>query len=222
MKGTSMKNKLIAGAAITMAMTLSHAFETPQTGSPQSGARIILAQTAILKSDTAGESSGQSQAATGQQSGEKQEGAEAAKLDRKFAQKAIHANAVEIQTGEYASQKATHDKVKEFGQRMYDDHSKANEQLMSVINDTIPEKWRPIKELDVETKKQIEKLNKTSEKEFDRAFMNMMVKSHKDAIDLYEKETKNGKNEKLKQYAEKTLPTLKEHLKMAQDIQKQL
>lgn len=217
-----MKNKLIIGTAITMAMTLSHAFESPQTSSPYSGDRIILAQTAVLKSDTAAESSGQSQAANGQQSGQKEESAEAAKLDRKFAQKAIHGNAVQIQTGEYASQKATNEKVKEYGQRMYDDHSKANEQLMSVINETIPEKWRPIKEIDPETKKQIEKLNKTSGKEFDRAFMKMMVDAHKDAIDLYEKEIKNGKNEKLKQYAEKTLPVLKEHLKMAQDIQKQL
>lgn len=48
--------------------------------------------------------------------------------------------------------------------------------------------------------------------------MTMMVKEHKEAVDLYQKEAKSGKTEELKSFASETLPTLQEHLKMAQDI----
>jgi putative membrane protein len=53
--------------------------------------------------------------------------------------------------------------------------------------------------------------------EFDRAYMQDMVKDHKNDIAEFQKEANRGKNEDLKSFASETLPTLQEHLKMAQN-----
>jgi len=46
------------------------------------------------------------------------------------------------------------------------------------------------------------------------------VKDHKAAVDLFNGEAKNGKNTEMKAFAQKTLPTIKEHYQMAQDLNK--
>ena len=48
----------------------------------------------------------------------------------------------------------------------------------------------------------------------------MQVSAHKDAVSLFERYGKGGDNAELKTFANETLPTLKEHLKMAQDLEK--
>ena len=39
-----------------------------------------------------------------------------------------------------------------------------------------------------------------------------------EAVSLFEGYSKEGKNDRLREFARKTLPTLREHLKMARDI----
>ena len=52
--------------------------------------------------------------------------------------------------------------------------------------------------------------------------MDGQLKDHKEAVSLFEKESKSGKDEDLKAWAGKTLPHLREHLKMAQEAHKNL
>jgi putative membrane protein len=55
---------------------------------------------------------------------------------------------------------------------------------------------------------------------FDKNFADSVgVSAHKDTVSLFEKEATKGTDPDLKAYAAKTLPTLKDHLKMAQDLQ---
>jgi putative membrane protein len=58
--------------------------------------------------------------------------------------------------------------------------------------------------------------------DFDKAYLAMMVKDHKKDIAAFEKEAKDGEDTDVKAWAEKTLPTLKEHLKMVQDAQSKM
>jgi len=58
--------------------------------------------------------------------------------------------------------------------------------------------------------------------EFDKGFIQAQVKSHQDAIDLFEKEASNGSDAELKAFANKQLPGLRAHLKQAQDLQTKL
>ena len=46
------------------------------------------------------------------------------------------------------------------------------------------------------------------------------MSAHKDAVSLFERYGKGGDNEDLKAWANKTLPDLQMHLKMAQDLDK--
>ena len=53
---------------------------------------------------------------------------------------------------------------------------------------------------------------------FDREYARMMVKDHEEDVALFRKEAQSGKDADLKAYAQKTLPTLEEHLQMAKQL----
>lgn len=53
---------------------------------------------------------------------------------------------------------------------------------------------------------------------FDSAYMTHTATAHKEAVSLFQREAKGGKDAETKAFAEKTLPTLLEHLKMAQSL----
>jgi putative membrane protein len=65
--------------------------------------------------------------------------------------------------------------------------------------------------------KDIDKLSKMTGAGFDQAYMKMMVKDHKKDVAEFKKESKSGKDADVKSFAGTTLPTLEDHLKMAQD-----
>ena len=98
---------------------------------------------------------------------------------------------------------------------MVTDHGKANDELKGLAskkNVTLPT------ELDAKHKAMHDKLAKMKGEAFDRAYMAHMVTAHQQAVTLFERESKTGKDEDAKAWAGKTLPTLQEHLKMARSI----
>lgn len=135
--------------------------------------------------------------------------------DTSFMRQAAMDGMAEVQLGQLAAKNASSPDVKQFGQRMVDDHSKANNELKSIAsqqNVTLPT------ELDSKHKATADKLSKLQGEEFDRAYMTEMVSAHAQAVSLFQREAKSGKDEATKAFAEKTLPTLQEHHKMAQSI----
>ena len=98
---------------------------------------------------------------------------------------------------------------------MVDDHSKANEelkQLASSKNVNLPN------EVSAKDKMTKERLSKLSGESFDRAYMQDMVKDHKKDVADFSRESNSAKDPDVKQFASKTLPTLKDHLKEAEGI----
>jgi putative membrane protein len=142
-----------------------------------------------------------------------------AKQDKNFVHEAAIGGMAEVELGKLAQQKAQSADVKQFGQRMEQDHSAANEQLMSVAsskNIDMP------KQLDREHRQLRDKLAKANGAQFDREYMQAMVKDHKKDIKEFEKEAKSGKDADIKNFAQSTLPTLQQHLQMAQDIERNM
>ena len=136
--------------------------------------------------------------------------------DRKFMEKAAEGGMAEVKLGQLASQKASADQVKQFGQRMVDDHGKANDQLKqlaSTKNVTLPT------DLDKSTQREYDKLSKLSGADFDREYMKHMVSDHKKDISEFKSESNKAKDADLKQFASSTLPTLQEHLTLAQSAE---
>ena len=136
--------------------------------------------------------------------------------DKKFATEAAQGGLAEVELGQLAAQKGQNDKVKQFGQRMVDDHTNANNQLKSVAeknNITLP---TSISAKDQALK---DKLSGLSGSAFDKAYMTAMVKDHQKDVAEFQKEASSGSNADLKSFAAQTVPTLQEHLRMAREAE---
>ncbi|HEX4494973.1 MAG TPA: DUF4142 domain-containing protein [Thermoanaerobaculia bacterium] len=135
--------------------------------------------------------------------------------DTKFMKEAAMGGMEEVDLGKLAAQKAASADVKSFAQKMVDDHSKANDQLMQLATQkgvTLPTG------MSSDEKSATAKLDKLSGADFDKAYVSMMVKDHKKDVADFQKEAKSGKDSDLKSWASTTLPTLQDHLKMIQGI----
>ena len=133
--------------------------------------------------------------------------------DKAFVEKAAVGGMAEVRMGKMAQQKGSSDQVKQFGARMVDDHSKANDELKQIASAkgiALPT------DLDAKHKSKMDKMEKLSGAQFDRAYMDDMVADHKEDVAEFKKEASSGKDSDLKAFAAKTLPTLEDHLKMAQ------
>lgn len=136
-------------------------------------------------------------------------------MDTKFVKKAARGGLAEVELGQLATQKASSEEVKKFGQRMVDDHSKANDQLKQVAAQEHIDLPTEPNAKDKATKARLEQL---SGEQFDRAYMSDMVKDHKADVAEFARESKNAKDPAIKSFAEQTLPSLREHLKQAEQI----
>lgn len=135
--------------------------------------------------------------------------------DHDFIMDAAMGGLMEVQLGQVAAQKGMSEAVKQFGQRMVDDHSKANTELMSLASSkgmTLPTT------LDEKHQKDVTKLSAMSGAEFDRAYSKMMLSDHNKDVSEFEKQSTKGTDPDLKAFASKTLPTLQEHLQMAKAL----
>jgi len=136
--------------------------------------------------------------------------------DRKFMEKAAQGGLAEVELGKLATDKASAAEVKQFGQRMVDDHSKANDKLKALA--TAKGVNLPTG-LDRSTQREMDKLSKLSGAEFDREYMKHMVSDHKKDVSEFKSEAKRAKDADVKDFAASTLPTLEEHLKLAQSAE---
>jgi len=135
--------------------------------------------------------------------------------DSRFAANAATGGMAEVKLGQLAEEKAGSEAVKSFGKRMVDDHSKAGEQLKETAreeNITLPY------ELTAKDQATYNRLAKLSGSEFDRAYMQVMVKDHEEDVAEFKREASEGASPALKHFAAQTLPTLEDHLKEARDV----
>ena len=129
--------------------------------------------------------------------------------DRKFVEKAASGGMAEVKLGQLAIEKGTSPTVKEFGKRMVDDHGKANDELKEIAskkNFALPT------DLDSEAKATYDKLAKLSGTDFDKAYIDAMVKDHDKDVKEFKKEASTGGvDPDLKAWAEKTLTVIEQH-----------
>ncbi len=137
--------------------------------------------------------------------------------DKMFIKKAAQGGLSEVELGQLAAQKGNSDGVKQFGQKMVDDHSKANDELKALAQQkgvTLPT------ETNAEGKAMKAKLDKLSGEQFNLAYMSHMVKDHINDVAQFKKEAASGKDPDVKAWAGKTVPTLEGHLQIAKETNK--
>jgi putative membrane protein len=147
------------------------------------------------------------------------EHAKASTADMDFAKKVAAGGAAEVEVTTLAEQKAGASDVKELASRLHTDHMKANDELKKIASQ---KGWTLPTEPTADQKAKKEKLEKLSGSAFDKGFVDMMVTNHRANIPNFEREASKGSDADLKQFASSTIPTLKEHLDMAQKVQKSL
>ncbi len=139
--------------------------------------------------------------------------------DKMFMTKAAQGGMAEVQLGQLAEQKASAQAVKDFGKRMVTDHTKANDQLKGIASNkgvTLPSA------LDAKDKALYDRLNGLSGASFDRAYMQAMVQDHKTDVAEFQKESSKAHDSDVKSFASTTLPTLQDHLQMAEQVDSQV
>ncbi len=139
--------------------------------------------------------------------------------DKAFVKEAAIGGMAEVDLGTLAKEKASNPDVKQFGDRMVTDHSKANDELKQWAqqkNVTLPA------EIDAKHKATHERLAKLSGAAFDKAYMADMVEDHVKDVAAFKKASTAAKDPDLKAFVTKTLPTLEDHLKQARDVQAKL
>ena len=139
--------------------------------------------------------------------------------DNDFMMKAAQGGMAEVNMGNMASSKATNAEVKKFGDRMVTDHSKANDELKQLASTKGVSLPTDVAE---EHKKAMDEMSAKNGKDFDKAYMDDMVKDHEKDVAEFEKASKEAKDADLKAWAAKTLPTLKGHLQMAKETKAKL
>lgn len=130
-----------------------------------------------------------------------------------FPQKAYSGGMMEIQLGKLAQQKASSYKVKEFGERMISDHTPADQELKNIAqksNILLPDTMLAADQ------KTYNELSGYSGGVFDKNYMDKMVEDHKEDIKEFEEAIQNVNNQEIREWAKKTLPVLRQHLKLAQ------
>ena len=198
---------------------------------------MMFAAGSVFAQSTAGaQAQDKKQAAT--KTGQAQAGAAGQK---QFVQRMLMSNAAEIQFGKMGAEKGTNDEVKKFAQMMVTHHTQANEDLMPLAKQHGLDE--PAK-LDAKHQAVADRLAKLEGAAFDREFMTVMVTSHRETVAQVRpmagttgtegKGTATGTTgatsgtaaggtiQDAKQYAAKALPTIQDHLKQAEQIQKSL
>jgi predicted outer membrane protein len=137
--------------------------------------------------------------------------------DQEFLKKAIQGGQAEVAISQLAIEKSQNEQVRTFAERMVKDHTAANQQLLSLegAGGTLP------KELDKKHQALLEHLSKLSGDEFDQQYMKGQVQDHQAAVKLFASEATRPSGP-VDALAGELLPTLREHLQMAEEISKSM
>lgn len=178
-------------------------------------ASVVVAGLLAWQPNGAAAQSGQTSAGEAKQAGKAAGKAASANADHAFVLEAASGGMMEVELGRMASNQASHDDVKKFGQRMVDDHSKANNDLSALAQKKNITLAAEMGKKEQATRDHLAKLNGAA---FDKAYMQHMVADHTKDVRAFERESKMGKDPDIKAWAGQVLPTLQDHLKQAKQI----
>jgi len=132
-----------------------------------------------------------------------------------FLMKAAEGQQAEILLGKLAGERAGDDQVKQFATKMIEDHQKAKQEVQQIAmkdNVQLPS------QLNERHKQKQEQLSQLSGKDFDRAYIQYMLRDHSKEVKEFEQSAQTLQDQDVKQWASGALPVLKEHLQHAKTI----
>ena len=137
--------------------------------------------------------------------------------DQAFLKKATEGNMAEVQLGQLAQQNGSSSVVKQFGEQMVTDHTKLDDQVKSLAAQkgvTLPTSPS------AKDKALYKTLSAKTGNAFDKAYISAMIKDHKADIAEFQKVSQSASDPDVKALASSALPTLQEHLQLAEKAAK--
>lgn len=142
-------------------------------------------------------------------------GASVASVDAQYFRDIAQANLAEIATGRLAVAKAQSPDVRQFGQRMIDEHTQMQAEGAAIAR----AKGLPVPaEPDARHQAAAKQLEALSGASFDREYMEQMVKDHVETLQLLEQAYARMKDQDLRAHAQKGIPHVRQHLDAARRI----
>lgn len=140
--------------------------------------------------------------------------------DRTFIENAASSNLFEIRSSQMMLENMGDDQdmpaVRQFAQKMIDDHQATNTQLQQIAGShgmDMPQEPSSMH------RTMLEELQGFSGAQLAPHYLQYQTVAHQDAVNLFQRHTQQGDDAELKQFAQRTLPTLQEHLDMVRSLQ---
>lgn len=140
---------------------------------------------------------------------------DASAADKKFVTEAMQGGMAEVKLGQLAADKGSSPDVKQFGQKMVDDHTKLNDQMKPIASQL---GITPPSDLSMKDQALEKKLEAMSGDAFDKAYMRDMVKDHRKDLAEFKKEASTGQSQAVKDAAQQGSQVISEHLQMAEQV----
>jgi len=137
--------------------------------------------------------------------------AQLSEKDKAFMKEAAKGGKMEVDMGYMAQKQGKSADVKKIGSRMVADHTKANNELMGIA-----------KTKGVDLSKEKPTTHKIGDANFDKEYVDMMVKDHEKDLAEFQGEAKNGSDAEVKAFASKTSEVIKKHLAMVKAAQSKM
>lgn len=132
------------------------------------------------------------------------------------------ANEIDIHAAQLAESKTTNDQVKAFANRMIDEHTGVNRQVVELAKklSITPEENKISKSLKQDRQKNLARLKDMKGKRFDKGYVYQEIVLHKQVIDVINhKLMPNARNDELKALLIKIKPELVSHLAEAERLE---
>jgi predicted outer membrane protein len=141
------------------------------------------------------------------------------KADAQFIRDVDASHTLQIRLGRLAQEKARDGAVKRFGERMEKEHG----ELQKEWSNTAARNGMEFKSgMGPEHRENLERLQKLSGREFDRAYMTLMIQSHNGYLNYWRKEGRAARSAPVRQLVNRGLPTLEEDMQLAKRVGRQV
>ena len=138
--------------------------------------------------------------------------------DKAFVSKAMEGDNTEVQLGQLAEEKSQSADVKQLAQKLVSEHSQMNDKwFMPVAQQLgVSQPKGPSKK----DKKEIARLQQLSGPDFDREYITLMIKDHKQDLKEFQNEAQMAQDPNVKQVAEQGSNVISQHLELIEQVAK--
>ena len=136
-----------------------------------------------------------------------------------FIDEAALTDMYEVQAGQLATMRAHAIDVKNFGQKMVDDHTKSTNELKTILMKSAPN-FMPPMQLDSRREGLLNDLKGAKDEDFEGRYIAQQSNIHNEALILMRGYAKDGDNPDIKDFAAKVQPAVQMHLDMITDIER--